>query len=425
MKAIPLGLIFSIIFSIVLSENRSDSESTTGCFPFCRKKTKKSRKTVDEPVKVKEKKPFDPDLPNLKFIDEFDPIILEVYKGHQSMLDEPFISETDGTTVDKVTGFLRRENESIKKGWYIRPYEEDYEHMIKVNFIPLKDNYQYNQKNAHKQGGAPPPVPKASGKQESPEEPKLSTINEDDACALHDDAKLDEEVESFLEDEENYEIYEKNKHLLCTNPEEIKQAEKLMDEAVTHLEHHATSEDGYELCGNYPDISMSHYKKKHEGHTDVIKVNLKYDNSNKYNKIINKIWKHDISSFLFKGIVKRKIARVYNPKVVIIQQRCKDSIFGRWKYFYALAKKAQISKDKTIIVMTSANINDHHPSNKEYKNTIIESANLFKIDIDSEKDIRKGKLKKTFVNIAGVLIEKKDKYIDINYVESIDERDPI
>ncbi|SCL93497.1 Acidic phosphoprotein precursor PCEMA1, putative, partial [Plasmodium chabaudi adami] len=116
-----------------------------------------------------------------------------------------------------------------------------------------------------------------------------------------------------------------------------------------------------------------------------------------------------------------KITRVYNPNLVIIQQRYKDSVFGRRKYFYALAKKAQISKDKTIIVMTSANIIDHHPSDKEYKNKIIESANLFTTEINSEEDIRKGKLNKAFLNIGGYLIEKKDKYVNVTYIESIDE----
>ncbi|CAD2102058.1 fam-a protein [Plasmodium vinckei] len=63
-------------------------------------------------------------------------------------------------------------------------------------------------------------------------------------------------------------------------------------------------------------------------------------------------------------------------------------------------------KNTTIIVMASADINDHNPSSKKFKNTIIENVNLFKADIDSEDDIRNGKLRKTFVNIAGYLIKK-------------------
>ncbi|SCL95648.1 hypothetical protein PCHDK_000546400, partial [Plasmodium chabaudi adami] len=52
----------------------------------------------------------------------------------------------------------------------------------------------------------------------------------------------------------------------------------------------------------------------------------------------------------------RKIVRVYSPNLVMIQQRYEDPMYGHPKYFYALAKKTQISKDKTIIAMTSANI---------------------------------------------------------------------
>ncbi|SCM24186.1 hypothetical protein PCHAJ_000306000, partial [Plasmodium chabaudi chabaudi] len=79
-----------------------------------------------------------------------------------------------------------------------------------------------------------------------------------------------------------------------------------------------------------------------------------------------------------------------------------------------------ISEDRTIIAMTSANIIDHNSSEKEYKNKIIKSANLFTTEVDSEDDIKNGKLKKTFLNIGGYLIEKKDKYVDITYIESID-----
>ncbi|SCL93000.1 fam-a protein [Plasmodium chabaudi adami] len=216
------------------------------------------------------------------------------------------------------------------------------------------------------------------------------------------------------------EIYENNKHLLCTNPEETKEAEKLMNEAVEHLEYHATSKDGYELCKKYNIYDMVLYKKKHQGHTDVEKTQYSIQNSDKYNKIVNKLWNPDCDNFLDIGSVERKFARVYNPNLVIIHQRSKKWAWSRPKYFYALATKVHISEDKTIIAMTSANIIDHHPSNKEYQNTIIENANLFKTDIDSDDDIKNGKLKKMFVNIAGYLIEKKDGHIDITYIKSID-----
>ncbi|WBY58913.1 fam-a protein [Plasmodium yoelii yoelii] len=213
------------------------------------------------------------------------------------------------------------------------------------------------------------------------------------------------------------EIYEKNKHLLCTNPEETMQAEKLMNEAVTHLEYHATSKD-YKLCKKYNFHHAFFYKKKHQNHTDVEKIQYTIDDPDKYNEVINDLWNSDSVKLLIVGPA--KITRVYNPNLVMIQQRYKKKFGRRQKYFYALAKKIEISKDKTIIVMTSVNVIDQNPSNKKYKNTIIENANLFKTTIDSEDDIRKGELKKTFLNIAGYIIEKRKKYVDITYVESID-----
>ncbi|CAD2092944.1 erythrocyte membrane antigen 1 [Plasmodium vinckei lentum] len=156
---------------------------------------------------------YDPDLPNLKFIDEFSPIISEIYNVRQTELVEPFISETDGAIVNKVTGFLRRENDSRRKGWYIRPYEEDYEHMIKVNFMPLNKNdqsFQSNQTNVHKQCGTPSATPKAAEKRDLPKEQKLSTINEEDSSALHEDKEeLDKENENKSEDEDE-ELDEEN-----------------------------------------------------------------------------------------------------------------------------------------------------------------------------------------------------------------------
>ncbi|EAA18914.1 hypothetical protein, partial [Plasmodium yoelii yoelii] len=121
-----------------------------------------------------------------------------------------------------------------------------------------------------------------------------------------------------------------------------------------------------------------------------------------------------------KNIILRKIARVYNPNLVMIQQRYKSRRFGCQKYFYALAAKFEISENKTMIVMASPNINDHNSkSKKPFENTIIEDANLLKIDIDSEKDIKQGKLKKTFANLIGYIIEKHDGHVDIIYIESI------
>ncbi|CAD2090643.1 fam-a protein [Plasmodium vinckei lentum] len=413
MKAISLGIISSIIFSIVLAKNSSGSGSTTGCFSFLKKKAKKSHKTTAEPVKVKEEKPFDPKLPNLKFIDDFDPITLEAPKGYHSMLDEPFIPETDGTITDKVTGFLRREHVPGMSGWYIRPYEEDYEDKIKVNYIPYREYYERKQKIAHKQNDAPPSILKGFEKQEFPKEQKSSTINED-ALFLGNRENINE-IEG-----KNDEIYKKNMHLLCTDPEETAKAVNFMNEAVIKLEYYATHTNDNESCERNPNTSTGSCENKDKYHKDVIKNNFKIDDSNKYNKIINKLWDLDSPNSPNFGDAKTKIVRVYYPNLVMIQRRYKPWLDGSEKYFYALATKVEISKDKIIIVMASGNINDHNSKNTiSYKNPIIESANLFEADVNSEEDIRSGKLIKTFVNISGHLIEKKDDCVDITYVMSV------
>ncbi|CAD2099635.1 fam-a protein [Plasmodium vinckei lentum] len=214
------------------------------------------------------------------------------------------------------------------------------------------------------------------------------------------------------------EVYEKNKHLLCTDPEEIKNAEELMNEAVKHLEYHATSKEGYKLFLETPDGGISHYKKKHEGNTKVLKVNLNIYASNQYDEIINKFWDPDTPNTFNTGSV--KIVRVYNPNLVIIEQRCPQKCTLHHKYFYALAKRTQISENKTIIVMTSADIDDHNPFRRKYKNKIIKSADLFKTSIDSEYYIRQEGSKNLYVNIAGYLVEKKGDNLEVTYVESID-----
>ncbi|CAD2112582.1 fam-a protein [Plasmodium vinckei petteri] len=450
MKVISVGLISLIVFNIVLAKNSSDSGSTTDCSSLLEEKTKKTHKTTEKSVNVKGKGPYE--------------------KG----------------------------------------YEENYRDMVKDIFMPLEDDYQYSRNNSHKQDDAPPPVSKGPKKQKFTEKRQLRTINEnkeiyqkpkdllctdpekdtktkektksttelktesttelktesttepktksttelktesttelktesttepktksttelktESTTELKTESTTELKTESTTESktkskkhcDTSEEIYEKNKDLLCTNRNETINAAKLMNEAATHLERHIKSSDGYEVCKRFSFYDRSLSIKKH-GDTVVQKMNYKYYHPNNYNEIINLLWDPALANNFNPGSVKRKIVRVYNPNLVIIQQRYKNGFRDSWKYFSALAAKFDISKEKTIIVMASANINDHNSKNKDsYKNTIIENANLFTTDINSENDIRKGKLEKTFVNIAGYLIEHRDWYIDITYLESID-----
>ncbi|SBW38365.1 hypothetical protein PBNK65E_000520400 [Plasmodium berghei] len=104
----------------------------------------------------------------------------------------------------------------------------------------------------------------------------------------------------------------------------------------------------------------------------------------------------------------------------MVQQRFRNLFELPQKYFYALAAKFEISENTTVIVYVSANINDHNRADKKfYKNTILESANLFKTEVNSEIDIRSGELKKLFINLLGFFIKKEDEHVDLTCVSSI------
>ncbi|CAD2096825.1 fam-a protein [Plasmodium vinckei] len=242
--------------------------------------------------------------------------------------------------------------------------------------------------------------------------------------APEEDTKTKIKTKSLVRYSTSSEVYNKHKHLLCTNPKEIKQAEELMDEAVEHLQYHATSKDGYEYDSKNYLKDINFCKKNHEGQ-NVVKGRYVKPCSNKYYQVINKYWDPDFTNVFDDIHTKRKIVRVYNPNLVMIQQRYKSGYLGREKYFYALATKAQISEDQTIIVMASANINDGHPSKEKFINKVIENANLFKTQINSEDDIRSGQLEKEFLNIGGYLIKKIPEHVSITYIKSMYKNTPI
>ncbi|SCL83909.1 Acidic phosphoprotein precursor PCEMA1, putative, partial [Plasmodium chabaudi adami] len=76
------------------------------------------------------------------------------------------------------------------------------------------------------------------------------------------------------------------------------------------------------------------------------------------------------------------IVHAYNPNLLTICQLCEKNRGDPWKYFYALVKKAQISKDKTIIAMTSVDVDDQNPSRKEHKNSILKKTDSLRASIE-------------------------------------------
>ncbi|CAD2097719.1 fam-a protein [Plasmodium vinckei lentum] len=212
------------------------------------------------------------------------------------------------------------------------------------------------------------------------------------------------------------EVYEKNKHLLCRCHNHTPAIE-LMNEAVKQIEYHATNKDGYKVYIQNPGDGISYYIKKFDNQTNILKINLNIYASSQYDYIINRIWDPSVPSIFNKST--GGILHLYNPNLVLISQICDKGSKHYQKYFYALVSKAEISKDKTIIAMTSININDGNNSNGEYKNPILKKANSFNAPIKHKRIIEE-KFKKIYVNLAGYLIEKKGDDLEITYIESID-----
>ncbi|CAD2102623.1 fam-a protein [Plasmodium vinckei brucechwatti] len=218
-------------------------------------------------------------------------------------------------------------------------------------------------------------------------------------------------------------IFGKNVHLLCHDREETKNADKVMEEAIEHLKHYAINADGYKTNGNGLEHNMFYFKKKCKvNNVTVDKIIYTVDDPDMYESTIHQLWDPDIINLIDNIDTKTKIVRVYSMNLVMIQQLYKNWQGGHEKYFYALATKVQLSKDTAIIAMTSANIIDHHPSDKEYKNKIVKKANLFTTEIDSEDDIRNGKLKKTYAHLAGYYIQKHNDHVNVTYISSTDGR---
>ncbi|VEV54398.1 fam-a protein [Plasmodium vinckei vinckei] len=213
------------------------------------------------------------------------------------------------------------------------------------------------------------------------------------------------------------EIYEKNKHLLCKFPEKAIKVGNIMNDAVKYLEYYATTKDGYEPYLQNPTDSISYYIKKFDDETNIIKAHLNIYDSSQYNAIINRIWNPNAPNIYNKGAA--KILQVYNPNLMFIRQICEKDSKGYQKYFYAFVSKTEISKDKTIIIMTSANVNDRNHANIEYNNPILDFAGLYKIFLQPKNDITDKNYVRIYVNLAGYIIEKKGDNLEITYIESI------
>ncbi|CAD2087684.1 fam-a protein [Plasmodium vinckei lentum] len=218
-------------------------------------------------------------------------------------------------------------------------------------------------------------------------------------------------------------IYKNNAHIICTDAEETKNAEEMMKEAVTVLQQHTQNDDDYSLYNTY-DEDATVYFKQHDG-VDIGKLELKIPDSDNYDNIVKILWDPNGAQHFDGNFISGKFVRIYSPNLVMVQLRSRSLVGLAQEYLYALAHKVEVSENETVIVHASANINDHNDTYEYgYKNAILESANSFQTEIESEEDIRKGEIIKTYINLSGCIIKKEDDCVNLTCVNSIDVESP-
>ncbi|SCN58814.1 fam-a protein [Plasmodium chabaudi chabaudi] len=210
---------------------------------------------------------------------------------------------------------------------------------------------------------------------------------------------------------------EESEHQISISPEEATQAAAVMVEALDVAKKHAEHTDDYGLYYKKDDEEFLHFKRANN--TEIGKLEFTIHNPDSYSDIVNMLWDPSGGKDYDNLFIQGALHRIYNENLVIRQQRYKSVMWD--KYYYALANKVELSEDETAIVLTSSQMNDHDPGYyAEYVNPLVESANSFKPEVDSEEDIRRGKLYKTYVNLMTLFIKKEVDCVKITVIASID-----
>ncbi|SCL93334.1 Acidic phosphoprotein precursor PCEMA1, putative [Plasmodium chabaudi adami] len=216
------------------------------------------------------------------------------------------------------------------------------------------------------------------------------------------------------------EIYEQNKDLICIDHEETREAAGIMNDALDKLYYYAKNGHLFNVYKEYNRDASSHFNN-YIDYADIGKFYIKIRYPHTYNEIVSILWDPNGEKKYNPDFVSGKVARAYNPNLLMIQKRYETSFMSPHKYFYALAEKYKESETRTIIVMSSGNSNEHNRRNrKRYVNAIVKSATSFEASIDSEEDIRNGELKKMFVHLSGYVITKYIDHVEIIHIDSID-----
>ncbi|CAD2111638.1 fam-a protein [Plasmodium vinckei] len=202
------------------------------------------------------------------------------------------------------------------------------------------------------------------------------------------------------------------------SPKEAKQAVNVMAEALYLAREYAKLTKDYKLHSKKYGATL-HFKKVND--TDVGRLEFKIHNSDNYADIVNTLWDINSAKNFDDEFIGGTLSRIYDQNLVIVQQRYKSHLKSWQRYYHALANKVESSEDETVILLVSSDMNDHYgdPIHK-YVNPIVESANSFKPDINSQEDIREGNIFKMFVNLVAFFIKKETGCVKVTYISSID-----
>ncbi|SCM04289.1 fam-a protein [Plasmodium chabaudi adami] len=203
--------------------------------------------------------------------------------------------------------------------------------------------------------------------------------------------------------------------LLCEDPEEIEKAKKNAIKAVILLQKLAASTNGYAI-----DIQQKHnaiiYSKKF-GNIDIGKLNVKIPFSDDYNDIINILWNPNGIQKFDGSLIHRKIVRVYNYNLVMMEQSNMSHTQSPPQKRYALAARVKLSNDLTVILCPSTTLNYLNNSDEEVNmKDMLENTRPIETGIDAEEA-----LTKLGNNLSGVIIRKDDDEdeVDVTYINSI------
>ncbi|CAD2098023.1 fam-a protein [Plasmodium vinckei petteri] len=256
---------------------------------------------------------------------------------------------------------------------------------------------------------------------ESEENKQQESIeSEEDKQQVSTESEENKQQESIESEEDKQQVSiesEENKQQESLKLKEANQAENIMAKALALAQEHAKHTKDYKLYSNKNGATL-HFKRVNN--VDIGKLEVTIPNPDSYTDIVNMLWYPNGAKSYNHLFDKGYLPKIYNPNLVIVQQRYRNPN-KTWKtYCHALASKSQLSEDETAIVLTSSHMNDHDSKNtKIYLNPIVKSANTFNPEIDSEEDIRNGQLSKTYINLLAFIIKKEADCVKITHVSSV------